>query len=300
MSTSTNRVALSEIHCPLVNSATLVELYDFFLLDAYGVLVHDTGAIDGAQRFLEGISHADKDFLVVTNDASRLPSTVAKRFAEYGLAVRAEQVLTSGSLLAPFFASRDLAGARCMVLGPEDSFEYVRRAGGVPIAPSLDATFDALVICDDAGFPFLESMDAILSNLFRHYDRGDSPLLILPNPDLLYPKGGGAYGYTSGAAAMLIEAALTQRYPKENANFVRLGKPFGPMFREVKRLSPSEKMIMVGDQIETDIIGARAAGIDAALVDTGIAKWETTMVLESRAPTYRLTSARPRMLKQAV
>jgi HAD superfamily hydrolase (TIGR01450 family) len=290
MSTPANRVALSDLHCPLVNAATLVDLYDFFLLDAYGVLVHATGAINGAQDFLEGISNAEKDFLVVTNDASRLPTTAAERFRDYGLQVRAEQVLTSGSLLAPFFIRRDLQGASCMVLGPEDSFEYVRRAGGEPIGPSTDATFDILVLCDDAGYPFLESMDAILSNLFRHYDRGDSPLLILPNPDLIYPKGGGEYGYTSGAAALLIEAALAQRYPKTSAKFVRLGKPFGPMFREVKRLSPSEKMIMVGDQIETDIIGARAAGIDAALVDTGIAKWETTMVDAARAPTYRLTS----------
>ena len=289
MSTTASRVALSDLHCPLVNAATLVDLYDFFLLDAYGVLVHATDAIAGADSFLDSIRYAKKDFLVVTNDASRLPSTSAQRFADFGLAVKPEQVLTSGSLLAPFFKTRGLNGARCMVLGPEDSYEYVRLAGGEPIEPSLDATFEALVVCDDAGYPFLETMDMILSNLFRHYDRGDSPVLILPNPDVIYPKGGGSYGYTSGGAALLIETAVAQRYPQERAGFVRLGKPFGPMFREVKRLAPSSNMIMVGDQIETDIIGARTAGIDAALVDTGIAKWESTMVEASRAPTYRLT-----------
>jgi HAD superfamily hydrolase (TIGR01450 family) len=289
MSTTASRVALSDLHCPLVNATTLVDLYDFFLLDAYGVLVHATDAIEGADHFLDAIMVAEKSFMVVTNDASRLPETSAKRFADFGLKVKAEQILTSGSLLAPFFASRGLSGSRCMVLGPEDSFEYVRLAGGEAIAPSADASFDALVICDDAGYPFLETMEMILSNLFRHYDRGDSPVLILPNPDVIYPKGGGAYGYTSGAAALMIEAAVAQRYPQERAGFVRLGKPFGPMFREVKRLTPSENMIMVGDQIETDIIGARSAGIDAALVDTGIAKWESTMVEATRAPTYRLT-----------
>ncbi len=289
MTTTASRVALSELHCPLVNATTLVDLYDFFLLDAYGVLVHATDAITGAGYFLDAIGIAKKEFMVVTNDASRLPENSAKRFADFGLKIKAEQILTSGSLLAPFFATRGLAGSRCMVLGPEDSFEYVRLAGGEPISPSLDASFDVLVICDDAGYPFLETMDMILSNLFRHYDLGKSPVLILPNPDVIYPKGGGAYGYTSGGAALLIETAVAQRYPQERAGFVRLGKPFGPMFREVKRLAPGKNMIMVGDQIETDIIGARSAGIDAALVDTGIAKWESTMVEESRAPTYRLT-----------
>jgi HAD superfamily hydrolase (TIGR01450 family) len=289
MSTTATRVALSDLHCPLVNATTLVDLYDFFLLDAYGVLVHATDAIVGAARFLDEISYAKKEFMVVTNDASRLPETASKRFAGFGLQVRAEQILTSGSLLAPFFATRGLQGARCMVLGPEDSFEYVRLAGGEPMAPSADASFDALVVCDDAGYPFLQTMDMILSNLFRHYDRGDSPVLILPNPDLIYPVGDSSYGYTSGGAALLLEAAVAQRYPNEQAGFVRLGKPFGPMFREVKRLSPSKNMVMVGDQIDTDIIGARTAGIDAALVDTGIAKWESTMVEATKAPTYRLT-----------
>ena len=289
MTTTPSRVALSNLHCPLVAATTLVDLYDFFLLDAYGVLVHATGAIEGASEFLQCIAHADKDFLVVTNDASRLPETAAQRFADYGLQVNAEQILTSGSLLAPFFASTGLTGARCMVLGPEDSFEFVRQAGGEPMPPSVDASFDAVVVCDDAGYPFLETMDMLLTNLCRHYDRGDSPVLILPNPDVIYPKGSSAYGFTSGSAALLLETAVAQRYPQEHAGFVRLGKPFGPMFREVKRLSPSENMIMVGDQIETDIIGARSVGIDAALVDTGIAKWENTMVEAARAPTYRLT-----------
>ena len=289
MSTTANRVALSDLHCPLVNASTLVDLYDYFLLDAYGVLVHATDAIAGAERFLEEIAFAKKDFLVVTNDASRLPETASARFAEYGLTVRPEQVLTSGSLLAPFFDKRGMSGARCMVLGPEDSHQYVRLAGGEPLGPSIDASFDALVICDDAGYPFLESMDTILSNLYRHYDRGESPVLILPNPDLIYPKGSASYGFTSGAAALILESAIAQRYPSERASFVRLGKPFGPMFREVKRLAPGPNMVMVGDQIETDIIGARSAGIDAALVDSGIAKWDSTMVEATRAPTYRLT-----------
>jgi glycerol-1-phosphatase len=64
------------------------------------------------------------------------------------------------------------------------------------------------------------------------------------------------------------------------------------MFREVQRRVGSKKMIMIGDQIETDIVGARSAGIDAALVETGIARWDSTVVEASRAPTYCLTMPR--------
>ena len=147
-----------------------------------------------------------------------------------------------------------------MVLGPEDSFEHVRRAGGIAIAPTESAQFDALVICDDAGYPFLETMDLILSCLCRAYDNGQEPRLIVPNPDIMYPKSEDSFGFTSGAAALMLEAALGQRYPLRKPTFARLGKPFGPMFREVQRRVGNKRMIMIGDQIETDIVGARAGG----------------------------------------
>ncbi len=288
MATLAPPIALSEIDCPLVSASFLVENYDVLLLDAFGVLVHSSAAMPGAADLLARISEAGKEFFIVTNDASKLPETSAATLRSYGLAVDAEQIISSGMLLKPFFATMGLEGARAMVLGPEDSFAYVRQAGGEAIAPSADAEFDALVICDDAGYPFLETMDLLLSTLIRAFDAGREPRLILPNPDVIYPKSLSSFGFTSGAAALMLESALGQRYPQRKPSFARLGKPFGPMFREVQRRAGNKKMIMVGDQIETDIIGARSVDMHAALVDTGIARWHSTMVDPTRAPTYLL------------
>jgi len=281
-------VPLSQIDCPETTSQALLARYDFFLLDAYGVLVHSTGAMPGAAEFLQDLRAAGKGFRVVTNDASRLPATAAAFYRGYGLEIEADEILTSAMLLRPFFEASGLVGARCMVLGPEDSFTYVRDAGGVPIAPDADSPLDAVILCDDAGYPFLKTMDAILSNLCRHFDRGESPVLIVPNPDVIYPAGTDGFGFTSGAAALLLEAALAQRYPQRRPSFSRLGKPFGPMFREVQRQCPDQSLLMIGDQLETDIVGARSQGIDAALIDTGITRWDTMMVSPAHAPTYRL------------
>jgi hypothetical protein len=73
-----------------------------------------------------------------------------------------------------------LAGKRCIVLGPEDSRRYVERAGGVVVPPG--ESFEVLVVGDEAGFPFLETVDAVLTGLFRDLDRGEHPALLLPNP----------------------------------------------------------------------------------------------------------------------
>ncbi len=289
----TTPVPLRELHCPLTSATELIERYEVLLLDAFGVLVHTSGAIAGAAQFLERIAEEKKEFLVVTNDASRLPSTCSKRFAEVGLHIAPEQFVTSGTLLAPFFQTHGLQGSRCIVLGPPDSKLYVQEAGGEIVPPTLDVDFDVLVICDDAGFDFLPVMDDLFSNLCRHMDRGKTPMMVLPNPDLIYPRDEFSFGFTAGGVALLLETALAQRYPQLQPKCIALGKPHSPMYEEVLRRVPTgASMVMIGDQIDTDIVGARSAGIDAVLVDTGIAKWDQLLARPHLAPTYRLPGFR--------
>ena len=54
----------------------LVETYDGFLIDAYGVLVDKNSAMPGARDLLARLDAAGRPWLVVTNSASRLPETL--------------------------------------------------------------------------------------------------------------------------------------------------------------------------------------------------------------------------------
>jgi HAD superfamily hydrolase (TIGR01450 family) len=273
-----------------IEAFELLERYDTLLLDAFGVLVHSGGALPSASRFIETLCRRDKRFFVVTNDASTLPENSARRFQGFGLQIREQSIITSGSLIAPYFEAAGLTGARCLVLGPADSKTYVRQAGGELVEAAENAEYDALVVCDDDGYPFLPTLDLTLSSLIRLFDAGRAPRLILPNPDLIYPKGERGFGFTSGAVVLLLEAALHQRYPVERPTFVRLGKPFGPIFREARRRSGDGSLVMIGDQLETDVAGARAAGIDAALLATGVTNWERSNGDPKKAPTFLLRS----------
>jgi HAD superfamily hydrolase (TIGR01450 family) len=269
----------------------LLDRYEVLLLDAYGVLVHSAGALPGARELLEALGRHRARALVLTNDASRLPDTIARRFQGFGLRVAPEQVITSGDLLRDYFAQHALRGARCCVLGPEDSLAYVREAGG-RIVPAGEP-FDALVVCDDDGYPFLETVNAALSTLYRLFDRGESPHLLLPNPDLIFPMGDGGFGITSGSIALVFEAALQLRYPgREERRFTRLGKPYPAMFAEAERRTGTRNMLMIGDQIETDIRGARAYGLDSALVATGVTGSLDALPEDAR-PTYLLRAIAP-------
>jgi len=267
----------------------VVYRYTVLLLDAYGVLVHTSGAIPGATKLINELNSSKKQYYVLTNDASKLPTTAAERYQGYGLALEPERIISSGTLLKNYFAANNLIGARCVVLGPEDSVRYVELAGGRIV--SFNDVFDVLVIGDETDFPFLETIDMILSRLFHKIDHKEDVHLILPNPDLIYPKADQNFGFASGSIALMFEAALHLRYPDlSNLRFVRLGKPHPPIFTEALKLSGSRDMIMIGDQLETDIRGANAFGIDSVLITSGVSASGMTFLTEDLRPTYRMRS----------
>ena len=276
----------------------LLDRYDGVLLDVYGVLLDASGPLPGARELVAELARRGTPYAIVTNDASRSAATYAHRFAALGLPIGAEHVVTSGSLVPGYFAREHLAGARTLVLGTPDSVAYVREGGGVPVALAPGLELDALCVCDDDGFPFLEGIELALSAVIRAVEAGRRPALIVPNPDLVYPKGGGELGFTAGAMALLVETALARRFPAAGLAFARLGKPEPHLFAEAAHrlgLAP-ERLVMIGDQLETDVAGARAAGIDAALLAglcSGVSRWEHARRAATVAPTWLVDTLSP-------
>lgn len=270
-----------------VRFTELVERYDAFLFDAYGVLVDAGGPCPGAAAALAAVRAAGKPLLVVSNDASRLPATAEARFARVGLPIAADEIVLSSGLIAADVAEHGLTGAVAMVLGTPDARAAATAAGLVVVRPDDAAPIDLLLVCDDSGFEFLAGMNAALTACVRALDAGRALTLVCPNPDLVYPRGGGALGFTAGSMAMILEAALVRRDPGA-PRFRYLGKPHPPIFAEARRRVPgATRLLMVGDQLETDIAGARAAGIDAALV-TGISRWRVGATAPDLAPHWLL------------
>jgi HAD superfamily hydrolase (TIGR01450 family) len=267
----------------------LIKRYAVLLLDAYGVLVNFSGALAGAARLIDQLNQTKKSYYLLTNDASRLPQTAARRFQGFGLAIDSDLIITSGGLLKNYFKNQGLRDARCVVLGPDDSLQYVSEAGGAIVSPGNG--FDVVVICDEAGFPFVETVDTVLTELCLKIERQEQFHLILPNPDLIYPKANRGIGMTSGSIALIFEAALQLRYPgRPNLRFERLGKPHAAIFKEALRRSGTRDMVMIGDQIETDVRGANDFGLDSVLVSTGITDLATAESPDQPRPTYVMHS----------
>jgi HAD superfamily hydrolase (TIGR01450 family) len=248
-----------------------------------------SGAMPDAPKLIKRLNRIEKPYCIVTNDASRLPNKAAARYRSYGLDVDAENIITSGGLLPEYFAKHGLRGSRCVVLGPADSRRYVELAGG-EVVPA-DAVFDVLVIGDESGFPFLDTVDMALSTLFKMIDAGRPIHLVLPNPDLIYPSGVDSFGIAAGAVAMLFEAALRRRYrDRPGLEFARLGKPYPHLYEAAMARCDTRDVVMIGDQLETDIAGANGCGIDSALITTGVSIDDLASLPEKLQPTWWIKS----------
>lgn len=286
MTASSNRV-------PEISIDALVAHYDVLLFDAYGVLVEASRALPGAAELITALERRGVPHLIVTNDASRSARTCAERYQTLGIPVPEHRVITSGMLIDGYFRRNRLRGAECIVLGTEDSREYVRQAGGVvvPLDECDSRTIRCVVVCDEHGFPFLDHVDEALSVIVQKLDRGEPVDLVVPNPDLIYPKSPGRFGVASGSIALVIEAALALRYPEgERPRFERLGKPHTPIFDEALARAGTRRAVMIGDQLQTDIRGANAAGLHSALVTFGVTQDVDGALAPELRPTWVLRS----------
>jgi len=250
----------------------LLDLYDGLLLDAYGVLVAGQKCLPGAVELLHFLRENHRPFALVTNDASAHPETLAQKYSKMGLPVKAENIFSSGYLVVPYFAEQNLAGAHTWVMGGADVNKIAKEAGASLGKISSNETPDVIICADESGFDFLSTLECVISSLFRLIEAGKYVHLLLPNPDRIYPKGNGAIGIAAGSMALLIDDALLRRFGPSAPQFHHLGKPKPQLFLEAAQSLGTKNLCMVGDQLDTDVLGAQNAGFAAALITTGVGR----------------------------
>ncbi len=299
----------------------IIESYDAFFLDAYGVLVTSAGPIDHAASFLAELRHQRKPFYILTNDASRSPSLAAEHYQRNGLAIEPAQVLSAGLVLQNEI-KRLKKNPFGLVLGTEASRQMARDAGAIienhsvftgdfqnesfsTGATNTVDTLDFIAVCDDSGFDTLPALNRVLSRLLNFADEAPEKLrhlpLFLTNPDLVYPIGKHQVGITSGGLAHLLEEALRTLLPDFQLAFRRLGKPSLELFEMATErlnlhlqsdsshsppLGRAPKILMIGDQLKTDILGAHHARIDSALVLTGLSQARHLQLNHGPSPNF--------------
>jgi HAD superfamily hydrolase (TIGR01450 family) len=268
--------------------SSLVGRYRVIFFDAYGVLKNARGVMQGVHELLSWILRQGKDIYVITNDASRSPTQMAAAYThpEYGVLIPASRNISSGLLAKDFLRAKVRAG-KVAYLGKPSSAFYIESAGLTPVHINTCRSNEevaAIALLDDEGFDWFRDINLTL-NLMR---RVNAPVIVA-NPDLAYPVSDDEVGLAVGSLAAMLERIVGKA-------FIRFGKPDTMMFSHAfacahENLPDLQKsdILMVGDTLETDILGANTFGLDTALVLSGNTRPDQArMMIEAKGitPTF--------------
>ncbi|GEC02907.1 hypothetical protein SSP24_05620 [Streptomyces spinoverrucosus] len=231
------------------------------LIDIDGVLTVSWQPLPGAVDALREIRDAGLPVALVTNTTSRTRASIAGTLAEAGFPVAAEDILTAPAVTAAYLAER-FPGARCALLNSGDIREDLEGVSLVDDADSegavdADASVDVVVV----GGAGPEFGYAALNRAFGHLQRGAR--LVAMHRNLYWRTKDGLQLDTGAFLAGLEQAARTEAEVT--------GKPSAAFFEAaLGRLGVSAgEAVMVGDDIESDVLAAQRAGVTGVLVKTG-------------------------------
>jgi glycerol-1-phosphatase len=233
----------------------LIANYDHILLDLDGTVWVGDVATAGAGEALAALRGAEKTIAFVTNDSARAPEDYVRKLWSLGLRASVGEVVSVGSALQYFLAQRPRA-SQAFVIGSPAVFRHVADAGqrvvnGTPQA----AEADLVVVAAHEGFDYAELRTATQAVL-------GGAEMVVAGRDATYPAADGQWPGTGSIVAALEYATGVRGY--------NVGKPDSLLFETaLDRLGPG-RSLMVGDRLDADLAGAAAAGIDCAIVLTGV------------------------------
>ncbi len=266
-----------------MTDTALQERYRGFVCDLDGVVYRGPAAVPHAVAALNNLPAA---VVYATNNASRTPQEVADHLVGLGLHTGPQWVVNSSMAAADVLACELAAGATVLAIGGPGVAAALTGAG-------LHSVFDSD-----------QPVAAVLQGYGTTVTAGDlaqaayaiqrGARWVATNDDLTLPTDRGiAPG--NGALVAAVAAAAGAR-PRVT------GKPHPPLYLMSARVldQPLERVLAIGDRLETDIAGAVTAGMDSALVLTGVHRaTDAALAPPEQRPRYVLGDLRDLALPYA-
>jgi len=224
------------------------------IFDVDGVLWRGEYLLPGAKDLLRYLSDTQIPYAFATNNATKTPDQISAEGQMRGLEMSSHQVLTSSMAAVSVALTHLQDGSKIFVIGEQGLIEPLSKAG-FELLPSANGAL-AVVVGLDREISWDKLSEAAYAIEY-------GALFIGTNADLSLPT---ERGFAPGNGAILQALEVTT-----GVSPTIVGKPDPHLFQQaLEKLSlNAENTLVIGDRLETDILGGIRAGIQTSMVLTG-------------------------------
>ena len=249
-------------------AAPLCSSYDGLLVDLDGTLLRGSECIPGGP---EALARIDLPISYVTNNASKAPAEVADMLTSLGYEADVSQVMTSSMAAVAMAVDSMPKGTTALVVGAP-AFATLAEEAGFHVTENADEKPDLVLQGLSKQLTWSELAEGALA--IRSGARW-----IASNTDTTLPTERG-FLPGNGAFVKALEVS-TARVPEV------AGKPGAEILQRAAKSIGSERPLVIGDRLDTDIAGACAAGMHSLLVLTGVStEADATAAGPESRPTF--------------
>ena len=222
-----------------------------------GVLWRGETALPGLQEFVDTLRNTKRRMVLATNNSSSTVDQYVNKLKRMGIDVHPEEILTSAQATGNYLYKIAPKQSRVFVIGGDGLTNAIR---DYEFTLTEDDP-DYVVVGIDKKISWAKLNTAVISI------RAGAKF-IGTNPDSTYPTENGI-GVGNGAILAAIRVAT-------GVSPLVIGKPETPIYEQaLQRLkSNASDTLMIGDRLDTDILGAQRAGIATLLLLTGVTTLE--------------------------
>lgn len=238
----------------------LIENFELFLFDLDGVVFIDNRPIPGASETIRKIQSYNKKILFLTNNPARSKTEYSKKLKKIGIDATSNQVLTSADSMCHYLKLKIkyITKKTAYVIGSKYFKNQIRSTGINVVTGQNFRKTDFVIMGGHREFNFNEINIATI--LIRKGAK-----FIATNRDPFYPT---LNGLSPGSGALLssIETASEKRA-------IITGKPERYLFDlsvKTAKFKNKKKIVLIGDNLDTDILGGIRYGISTVLTLTGL------------------------------
>lgn len=233
----------------------IYENYDAFFIDLWGVIHNGVQLIESANDVLDHLNKRKKRFVLMSN-APRPKTSVAKYLKSLGFKTEyMANVYTSGDAALSALENNRL-GKYFYHLGPEKDEDLFMKFIKFKKQKIGEAEF---ILCTGLEEAYENDLK-YYENFFKDHL---SKKMICTNPDLAVYRG-STKEYCAGSVAKIFENL--------GGEVIYFGKPYKDIYSDCAK--ENEKILVIGDNLNTDIKGANNMNYDSLLIIDGIHKNE--------------------------